>query len=117
VCPYAHAYVHWVKFILGYENLWFITRVTPYRKQPGKLEFASKQDDSYLTDLFWDWNSEIQDMTMESHAKVKWIFNRVMGHLIWNHFKNWLSISQEAADKRLQYSRVPFSMKDIPFIF
>lgn len=56
-----------------------------------------------------------QDITLESYAKVKWIFNRVMSHIIWNNYKNWLSILQEAAEQRLQYRRMPFSMKDIPF--
>jgi hypothetical protein len=107
VCPQVYAYVH-------YDNLWFITKITPYRKHPGKLEFASKQDDSYLTNLFWDLEMD-QDITLESYAKVKWIFNRIMSHLIWNHYKNWLSISQEAAEQRLQYMNIPFSMKDIPF--
>lgn len=114
VCPQAYAYVHWIKCVMGYDNLWFITKITPYRKHPGKLEFASKQDDSYLTNLFGDLEME-QDITLESYAKVKWIFNQVMSHLIWNHYKNWLSISQEAADQRLQYRRMPFSMKEVPF--
>lgn len=114
VCPKAYAYVQWIKFVMGYESLRFITKITPYRKHPGKLEFASKQDDSYLTNLFRDLDME-QDITLESYAKVKWIFNRVMSHLIWNHYKNWVSISQEAAEQRLQYRRTPFSMRDIPF--
>ncbi len=115
ICPYALAYAHWMKFILGYESIWMIRRATPYRKYAERIGFGSKQDDSYLSDLFHDWRCNVEDFTEESRSSIKWIFNRVIGHLIWNHFMNWLSISQDASEGRIEYRRVPFGLKNLPF--
>lgn len=115
ICPYALAYGHWLKFILDYESIWTMRRAYHFREYPGRIEFGSKQDDAYLSDLFHSLQFSVQDFTEESRAAIKWIFNRVMGHLIWNHFINWLSIAQEAAENRLEYRRMQFEQKTIPF--
>ncbi|TLS52505.1 hypothetical protein FE782_11140 [Paenibacillus antri] len=112
ICPYALAYAHWMKFVMGYENLWIIKRATHYRKYPSRIEFGSKQDDYYLTNLFYDLRIGFLE---ESFAAVKWIFNRLIGLLIWNHFMNWLSVSQESSEKRLEYRRIPFKQENVPF--
>jgi hypothetical protein len=115
ICPYALAYAHWLKFILGYSSIWSMARAQQYRERPGQIEFGSNQDHSYLSDLFHSMQFSIEDFKEENYASIKWIFNRVLGHLIWSHFKNWLSISQEAAENSLEYRRVPFGPDDIPF--
>ncbi|CAM4405790.1 TniQ family protein [Paenibacillus alkaliterrae] len=54
ICPYGLAYVHWVQYILGYEDRWIVNRARSYRKYSESIEFASKQDDKFLSDLFHD---------------------------------------------------------------
>jgi hypothetical protein len=92
-----------------------MSRAQHYRDHPGRLEFGSKQDHTYLSDLFHSLEFAIEDFKEESYASIKWIFNRVLGHLIWNHFKNWLLLSQEAAENTLEYRRIPFELDTIPF--
>lgn len=80
ICPYAFAYGYWLKFILDYESIWTMKKATFYREYPGRIEFGSKQDDPYLSNLFHSLQFSIQEFTEERRAAVKWIFNRVMGH-------------------------------------
>ncbi|MBP1931949.1 hypothetical protein [Ammoniphilus resinae] len=114
ICPYALAYAHWMKFILGYESIWLVRRAYPYRDDANNIEFGSKQDHLYLLNLFKTWQFELDEFTEESRTALSWILNRVLGHLIWNHFNNWLSISQDAAENRIEYKVVPFGLKDLP---
>jgi hypothetical protein len=115
ICPYALAYGHWLKFVLEYESIWTLRRAYPYRKYPGRLEFGSKYDDPYISNLYESLKFSVDEGITENRAAIKWIVNRIMGHLLWNHFMNWLSISQEAAINRLEYRRFPFGIKEISF--
>jgi 6-pyruvoyl-tetrahydropterin synthase len=94
-----------------------VSRASSYRKYYDSIEFASKQDDKFLSELFHDIIFEFRDdFTYDtSRSAMKWIFNRIMAHLVMNHLKNWFNLSEEAAMKRWVYNRVPFGLKNMPF--
>jgi hypothetical protein len=120
VCPFATAYDHWTRFTYGYEDDFFIRRPKPYRKYPTHLEFGSKQDNYYLIQLYEElsYHHKEIDIRKENRATIKWIFNRVLSHLIINNFNYWLSISEKLAKNNPKYKSVPYnsiSSFDFPF--
>lgn len=108
VCPYATAYDHWIRFIYGYEDDFFVRWPTPYRKYPTDLEFASKQDNYYLTELYNTLSHSEHDIRKENRATIKWIFNRLLSHLTMNNFRCWLSVSPELAKINPRYRNIPY---------
>lgn len=116
ICPYGYAYVHWIQFLMGYDNRFQVYRASPYRRYYESIEFASKQDDKFLTEIFADiFNVSIDGLTNYNKIAIKWILNRLMILLILNHLDNWLLISQEAANNGLAFRSVPFGLKNPPF--
>lgn len=68
ICPYGLAYVHWVQYVMNYDDRWLVDRAKSYRKYTESVEFASKQDDKFLR----NWLSLSEEATRE-----RWIYKRV----------------------------------------
>jgi TniQ len=117
LCLLALAYEHWIRFIYGYENNIKVKRFTSYRNYPAKLEFASKQDDPYMTRLYEVLSYYVGDLIEESWAANKWIFNRVLSHLLISNFHNWIEVSQQSILDRTKYKRIPYKLNKFEFPF
>ncbi|RNB62568.1 hypothetical protein EDM52_24315 [Brevibacillus invocatus] len=93
-CPYAFAYLHWRYFIQGFASIRHVDEALPgmgVRKLDSKyIEFPSWQDDEYLRNLFSEVERRFEDITTETRASMKWIFNRVIAHIVSNRFWGWL---------------------------
>jgi hypothetical protein len=116
-CLMAIAYEHWIRFIYGYENNIYVKEFTSYRNYPAKLEFASKLDDPYLTRLYEGLSYYVGDLIEESWAANKWIFNRVLSHLLISNFHNWIEVSRQAIIDRTKYKSIPYKLNKFNFPF
>jgi hypothetical protein len=116
-CLLALAYEHWIRFIYGYENNIYVKQFTSYRNYPAELEFASKLDDKYLTRLYEALSYYIGDLREESWAANKWIFNRVLSHLLISNFHNWIEVSRQAIMERTKYKSIPYKLNKFNFPF
>ncbi|MFP3390348.1 TniQ family protein [Brevibacillus sp. SIMBA_040] len=103
-CPFAFAYLHWRCFVQGYNSARHVdeTMIGMGHKylEPKYLQFPNWQDSEYLTALYEEWKKCNGDITIESRASLKWIFNRAISHLVMNRFWGWL---QEAPSKMEKY--------------
>ena len=46
---------------------------------------------------------------------VKWYYNRILVHLLFNHFFNWLEISEGNTKNKLAYYQISLEDENIPF--
>lgn len=72
-----------------------------------QIEFFSRQDIRYLGSLDHNLRRINKDrLSNKNVTESKWIFNRVMAHLLVNYFKSWFSISKEMIEKKDFWSAV-----------
>ncbi|MHA6251161.1 TniQ family protein [Oceanobacillus sp. CAU 1775] len=112
-CPYAYAFLSWRKFNEGDNSIHDVKR----RKEIpffNSLEyrFGTEQDHNYLNDSLFKMRTHY---SIKSLAALKWILNRIMGHLTVNHLKNWLRMAPIHAQDNTMFSAVPFKLECLPF--
>lgn len=103
-CPYAFAYLHWRCFVQGFSSAKHVDEKIlgmGYKYlEPKHLHYPNWQDSDYLRALHEEWENCVEDITVESRASLKWIFNRAISNLVFNRFWGWL---QEAPEKMEKY--------------
>lgn len=116
ICPYAFAYVFWREYSQNFSNHTSVDNYgSPKRLVKNHIEFP-QFDVEVMQNLYEFLGSDIEDITLESRAALKWFLNRVISHLSINHFNNMLSASQSYIDRRKFPSTLPYTKYDkIPF--
>lgn len=97
ICPYAFAYLHWRKSIEYRQSIsqvdgMPINRINLTFFYP---TFASIEHRHLLSQGLYRWSGEGELRKYESMAATKWITNRVLGLLLFEHFYDWLSYALE----------------------
>lgn len=114
VCPYAFAYISWRR---SFQNFTDFTEVDnlgkPNRLYPGYIELPPYMP--FLSDLFLLWEEQFKDITKTSRASTKWLLNRIITHILWNHFKSWLMASEELILQGKMPSLPPIRNEKLPF--
>lgn len=115
-CPYAYAYVFWCQFVLRYPYYFYVdNKYSPRRHHENHIEFPNARDSEYMYELYNAWERNFDDITLTSRAATKWLLNRNMVHLIFNHFNEWLKVSMYYVENKRAPKSEPFRYDDLPY--
>ncbi|MFD2085905.1 hypothetical protein [Brevibacillus brevis] len=110
-CPYAFAYVHWRSFVQGFQSP---RHVTARYKRPKTVDHRFVQFPFTLYSEFFEdvvdlWKSQVEDISNESRASLKWVLGRSIAHVSISLFWTWLSIAKKLMTKFIMLQLPPFS--------
>lgn len=114
ICSFAFAFLSWRKFNEGNNSIYDVKQRKKEIPFFNSLEylFAIEQDHRHLNDLLFKLRTHYH---IHNLTAIKWIINRVMGHLSLNHLKNWLRIAPLHASNNTVFFTVPFNSEHLPF--
>lgn len=117
-CPYAYAYVNWLKNVKDLENNWnIIDRYVDRRWTANYSEGAFIEDTLYLNRLLNSWSRlyEAYNISSDRGKGTEWIFSEIITHILYHYFKYCLKVSFEVVEKQSVVSVIPFHYVKIPF--